>query len=177
LSGLQDGFSDLRMRKRVNRNGNVSGAVEREAALVTSSKVGLISEKGAGVFGSAATGERCRQCDFKMDKDRAGSGQEQQAGFSAFNGAAAQRQHNRIFGGEAGDSCMLQIAKESFSVVREDFSNRGSGIGFDHVIDVKKAPTEFAGDERADGRFPRSHKAGEDNATRLACSARFGLRV
>ena len=177
MRGLEDGFSDLRRRKRVNRNGNVSGAVERETALVASREVGLIRENGAGVFGSAATGERGRQCDFKMNKDRAGSGQEQRAGFSAFDGAATQRKHKRVFGGEAGDGCMLQIAKENFSAVREDFSNRGSGIGFDHVIEVKKAPPELAGDERADSRFARSHKAGEDNPARLACGARFGLRV
>jgi hypothetical protein len=49
-------------------------------------------------------------------------------------------------------------------MAREKFGNGGCRFGFNDVVSVKKAPSEAAGHEWADGGFPRAHEAGEYDA-------------
>ena len=157
----------------------MGGAVEREAALVPAGEVGLVGQHGAGVLGAAAAGERGGQLHFQMNEQRAGRVEQQVAGGGPLDGAAAQGQHQRVFGGQAGDGGVLEVAEGRLAVTCEDRSNGGAGLGLDHVIHIHKAPAEPAGHKRANGAFARAHEAGEDDAARCAGNRvlRIGLGV
>lgn len=56
---MNDSVDCLPGSERIHRNGDVGRAVEREATIVPTSKVGVVSEDGADVLRAGATGEGC----------------------------------------------------------------------------------------------------------------------
>ncbi len=162
--GGEDGVCDLGGREGVDENGDVGSAVQRQAALVAGFEVGLVGEDGACVLGATATRKRGRQSDFEMDEKCAGTVEEQVASCIPFDRASTQGEDEGIGGGEAGDGCMLAVAKGGFAVAGEELGDGHAGLGFKNVIGVEEAPAEALGDERADGGFTGAHEASEDDA-------------
>lgn len=165
----EDGVGDLGGRESVDENGDVGSAVERQAALVASFKVGLIGEDGAGVLGTAAAGEGGRQSDFEMDEEGSGAVEEQAAGRIPFDCASAKGEDEGVGGGETGDGGVFAVAKGGFTVAGEELGDGHAGFGFKDVVGVEEAPAEALGDEWTDGGFTGAHEAGEDDAADRSC--------
>ena len=75
--GLKDCVRGLLRCEGVDGDGDVGGAVEREATLVSAGEVGVVGEDGAEVLCAAAAGECGSEFDFEMDEERSGGGGEQ----------------------------------------------------------------------------------------------------
>jgi hypothetical protein len=161
-------------RQRVDGDGDVGGAVERETALIADGEVGLVGEDGADVLCAAASGECGGQFDFKMNQEGAGPGEEQGAGGCVLDCAAAKSEDEGVRGGEAGDGFMLADAEGRFAVAGEELGNSCAGFGLDYVVKVDEGPAEALGEERANGSFAGAHEAGQDDAAVLGW-LRIGL--
>ncbi len=140
-------------RELVDGDGDVRGAIKRQAALVTEGEVRLVGEDGARVFCSATTGDGGFQLHFKMDEQRSFVVEEEVADLCCFNGAAAEGENQVVIGGEMLDGCVLAATEFGFAVAREDFGDGDAGFGCDDVVGIDEAPAETRGDERADGGF------------------------
>lgn len=127
--------------------------VKRQSVLEAIGEIGLVSEHRPGVFGAATASERGCKFNFEMNEERARCGEQHVAGIGAFNGSAAQSQHQRIAGSQAGNGGVLAFAKCSFAMTGEKFGDCRPGFGFDHVIDIHKSPAKAFGHKRADGGF------------------------
>ena len=101
------------------------------------------------------------ELDFKMDKERAGGGEEQRASSGVLDGAAAQGQYQRVIGGAQTGYCgVLAIAELCFAVAGEELGDGRAGFRLDHIVHIDEAPAQAASKERADGGFARAHEAG-----------------
>ena len=87
---LKDCVDDLVRRERVDGDGDMGGAVERESALIAGGQVGLVGEDGADVLGTAAAGNGGGQFHLKMNQEGAGAGEELRAGDWVLDSAAAE---------------------------------------------------------------------------------------
>lgn len=88
-SGLKDRFHHLLRGEGIDRDGDVGGAVKREATVIATGKIGLVGEDGAEMLSAAASGEGGGEFDFKVNEDCAGGGEEQRASGGVLDGAAA----------------------------------------------------------------------------------------
>ncbi len=153
IGRAEDGVCDLGRRESVYDNGDVGGAVERQATLVASLEIRVIGEDGAGVLGTAAASQRGWQSDFEMDEESTGAVEQQVASCIPFDCAAAEGENQSIGGREAGDGGMFAVAEGGFAVTGEELGDGHAGFGFKDVIGVEEAPAKTLGDERADGGF------------------------
>jgi hypothetical protein len=161
--GGEDGVCDLCRREGVDKNGDVGGAVKRQAALVAGLKIRLISEDGAGVLCTAASVECGSQSDFEMDEEGAGAVEQQMASCIPFDCASAKGEDQGIGGSEACDGFMFAVAKGGFAVAGEELGDGHAGFSFKNFIGVEESPAEALCDKRADGGLTRAHEASEDD--------------
>src|SRR5260370_36003098 len=84
-------------------------------------------------------------------------------------GAAAKGENGAFFHlrGAAKHGTKLirfDLAEGGFAEAFEDLRNRQAGKRFDAVIEIDKAPGEFANEERANGGLAGTHKTGKAEA-------------
>ena len=126
--GLENRVCNLVRRERIHGDGDVGGAVEREAAVVAVGQVGLVGEDGAGVLRAGAAGQGGGQLHFQMDQQRAGVSEQQRASLGALDGAAAKGQNQRVRGGQAGYGRVFAVAEPCFAMAGEEFGDGGAGF-------------------------------------------------
>jgi len=137
---VQDGFCHLVGRERVNGDGHVCRAVEREASLVASGEVGLIGENGTYAFGADAAGEGGGKFDLKVNEQRCRSGEEQVARFGTLDRASAKRQHKAVGGCKSGNRGVFALAEGRFAVPGKYLCDFDAGFLFNYIVDVYELP-------------------------------------
>lgn len=142
----------------------VGEAVEGKATLVAGFEVGAVGEDRAVGFGAVAADEDGFEGGIKVDKMRAGSGEQEVARARVFDGSAAKAQDKAILTGQLPDGLVFELAKVGLAVSAEDFGDGETGGRFDFVVDVAEGPVQVQGEEPAYGAFAGSHKSGEDDA-------------
>lgn len=82
--------------------------------------------------------------------------------------APASRNHSLLAGNQFADDFLLEFAKRRLALLRKNIADGFSRARFDDVISVQKREVQVRGDEVADRRFARTHKADERNIVNLA---------
>ena len=121
--------------------------------MIAGCQVSVVGENRARVFGAAAACQRCVQLDFQMHEQRAGSVKKECTCIFAFDGAAAEGQHEIFARQQPGNCSVFVVAKGVFPVTRKDVSDSGSCFGFNDVVDINELPAKARGDEWTDCRF------------------------
>jgi hypothetical protein len=88
-----------------------------------------------------------------MDEQSAWRGEQQTAGLGVLDSAAAERQNQRVAGGETSDGRVFAVAERRFAMAPEELSYGRARLRFDYSIDVGKGPTQAAGKERTKRAF------------------------
>ena len=137
---MQDGFCHLVGRERVNGDGHVCRAVEREASLVASGEVGLIGENGTYTFGADAAGEGGGKLDLKVNEQRCWSDEEQVTRFGTLDRASAKRQHKSVGRCQPGNRGVFTLAEGGFAIPGKYLSDFDAGFLFNYIVDVYELP-------------------------------------
>ncbi len=58
------------------------------------------------------------------------------------DGAAAERQDQRVPGGQPGDGGVFPLAKGGFAVAGEELGDGRAGLGLDHIVHIDEAPAK-----------------------------------
>ena len=152
-NGLEDCISDLIWRKGVDGDRKMGSPIERQAALVTAGKVGLVSEDGSNALSATAAGEGGGKLDFEMDENGAGGGEQQRACGWVLDGATAQSENQVVAAGQVCDGGVFAITEGGFAMAGEEFGDGSASFRLDDVVDVGEGPAEVSGDQRADRAF------------------------
>ena len=75
--------------------------------------------------------------------------------------APAGGNHGVFAAGQLGDYPLLQLAERRFALLRENLGNRPPRAGLDDTVGIQERKAQRLGGQTADGRLPRSHKAGQ----------------
>src|SRR5216684_5187636 len=142
----------------------VGELIGRETLGVERAEAGFIAEKGTAGHGHAS---REQNFDGRIQPQNRGAGSAQEFGAARLRvGAAAKGENGAFFhlcGAAEGCAELIRfdLAESRFAEAFENFGNREAGGGFDALIEIDKAPGELPCEERANGGFAGTHKAGK----------------
>src|SRR5262249_40020968 len=138
--------------------------IRRQALGIERAKAGFVSEEWATGHGHTALEQ---DIDRRIEPEYGDAGVAHELRAAGLGVSAAAESEDGaffLFSGAAESSAELvrfELAESEFAVTLEELRDGDACCFFDAIVEIDKAPSELACEQRADGGFAGTHEAGE----------------